>query len=62
MLFWLVILGAWMGWVETVYSKPEKPLTATDWRVELPDIPEPPEMFRAEPAVAEAEKLVRSKR
>jgi len=29
-----------------------------DWRVELPDIPE---HLRAEPAVAEAERVVRSK-
>jgi len=40
----------------------DEPLTATDshdWRVELPDIPE---HLRAEPAVAEAERVVRSKR
>jgi hypothetical protein len=59
-MFWLVILGIYMGWVEAVYGKPaEKPLTATDspdWNVTLPEIPE---MYKAEPAVREAERVVR---
>ncbi len=60
MLFFLVILGAWMGWVETVYSKPEKPLTATDsydwdagFTLKIPGF------YRAEPAVAEAERVLK---
>ena len=57
MCFWLVILGAWMGWIETVYSKPaEKQLTATD--VPLPEIPP---MYRAEPAVLEAGRIIRGR-
>ena len=65
MFFWLVLLGAWMGWVEAVYGKrAEKPLTATDvehdWYCPLPH--EIPEMYRAEPLVAEAERVVRSGR
>ena len=59
-----------MGWVDAVYGKPEKPLTATD----TPDAPlpvrladsdaplgEPPEMFRAEPAVKEAELVIQGR-
>ncbi len=50
-------------WAEQVYgTSPSKAATAPtpphDWYVPLP---EPPEMFRAEPAVAEAERVVRSK-
>ena len=56
MMFWLAILGVYMGWVEAVYGEPEKPLTATD------SLPEIPPMFKAGPAVQEAEKLVRSRR
>lgn len=42
MLFWLVILGVYMGWVEQVYAKPER---------ESPDesLPEIPEFYRRRP-------------
>ncbi len=59
---WLVILGLLMGWF------PEKPLIATDIDGEPVEhdwycpLPEPPEMYRAEPLVAEAERVVRSRR
>ena len=53
-----------MAWAEQVYgTSPSKAATAPtpphDWHAPLP---EPPEMFRAEPTVAEAERVVRSRR
>ena len=69
MLFWLVILGAWM-WADAVYGKhPDSgahpalesvsgkpPPCATD-----APLPEPPPMFRAEPAVVEAELVIQGR-
>ena len=48
MLFFLVILGAWMGWTEAVYgagqvSESADPPDAHDWYAPLP---EPPEYLR----------------
>ena len=50
-----------MGWLQAVSDTTrEKPSTPPHgWYAPLP---EPPEMFRAEPAVAEAERVVRSRR
>ncbi len=46
-----------MAWAETVYGEPaEKQSTATD-----APLPEPPEMFKADPAVLEAQLIVRGK-
>ena len=54
-----------MGWLQAVsdVTRGESPLPAgrqvdAGWYAPLP---EPPEMFRAEPAVAEAERVVRSR-
>ena len=59
MCLWIAV-GILM-WAETVYgTSPSKAATAPtpphDWYVPLP---EPPEMFRAEPAVAEAERVLK---
>ena len=48
MFFWLVLLGVWMGWVESVYKrKPEQDIDGQpveyDWYAPLP---EPPEYLR----------------
>ncbi len=49
-----------MGWLQAASDVTrEKPLTATDWYAPLP---EPPDFLRAEPAVKEAERVVRSRR
>ncbi|KKK87599.1 hypothetical protein LCGC14_2751620 [marine sediment metagenome] len=57
MLFWLVILGAWMGWVEAVYDKP-RDIPADIPERYLRNIPYEP----CPPAVEEAERVVRSGR
>lgn len=72
MLFWLVILGAWMGWVSPAdkHVDIDGHPVEHDWYCLFPE--EIPEMFlRPElipvksdglPAVAEAERVVRSRR
>jgi hypothetical protein len=53
-----ILLGVIMAWAERVYTQdiPEKQLTATD-----SPLPEIPEMFRAEPAVLEAGRIIRGR-
>ncbi len=67
MCFWLVILGVYMGWLESVTRDKPRDIPETEadtntylWDVDIPmDIPE---HLRAEPAVKEAERVVRSRR
>ncbi len=59
---WLVILGAWMGWIETVYGKPcASILDRRDDQGDDAPLPEPPDFFRAEPAVLEAQLIIRGR-
>lgn len=51
MCFWLVILGAWMGWIETVYGDkqadiPEIPVDSASYLGEPDMMPDIPPMFR----------------
>ncbi len=46
-----------MRWIEAVY---ETPVEAEEEQAPAP-LPEPPEMFKAEPAVLEAQLIVRGK-
>jgi hypothetical protein len=56
-----ILLGIWMGWIQTVYGKPgEKQLTATD-SPPHEAFPEPPEMFKADPAVLEAGRIIKGR-
>ncbi len=47
-----------MGWLQAVSDVTREKPSTDDWYAPLP---EPPEMYKAEPAVAEAERVVRGK-
>ncbi len=50
MFFLLVILGAWMSWVQAVYGKPEGQASNVLRQDDAP-LPEPPEMFKRLPVL-----------
>jgi hypothetical protein len=57
-----ILLGVIMAWAETVYSQSQS--TATDAHDEPPHdapLPEIPPMFKAEPAVLEAGRILRGR-
>ena len=55
---WIILGACYVAWAEQVYKQdvPEKQLTATD-----APLPEIPPMFRAEPAVLEAVRIIQGR-
>jgi hypothetical protein len=55
-----ILLGVIMAWAETVYSQSQSTATVAPDAPDAP-LPEPPDFYKAEPAVLEAEPIFRGR-